>query len=122
MGEMMRYIASFGSACLSILGLYAFAPIFFAPDSLVIRLSFGLIGVAYVVILVGSLLAARHAAGNRIRYLVAISCLFIPGAWLVGCFDRGMISGIESLSVLLFVLVAIFQWFIFESFRIRTEA
>ncbi len=122
MGEGMMYIALLGSACLSILGLYAFAPIFFAPDSLIIRLYFGIISVAYLFILVGSLLAARHAAGNRIRYSVAISCLFIPSAWLIGCFDRGMISGIESRSVLLFVLVAIFQWFIFESFRIRTEA
>lgn len=71
-----------------------------------------LFGLAIASLLVLARLARLPSwGGQAMRYL----CVLLPVLWLVGSFDRGILSGQELLSV---ALVSIFAWGTWRAFKL----
>ncbi len=117
----MRYLALCFSVVISALGIYASVKVVLESGEFPIRVFFGVIGCSFLTILIGTAYGMVKEVNGLVRGFVACSCCIIPVAWLIGCLDVGMISGMEIFSVFLIALFSLVQWFAFESFRIRGE-
>ena len=117
-----KYFSILASLLISLLGISVLVPVLMGSGSFSLNILIGLISVAFAVILVSTVSVALGARIKFARGAVAASCVFIPAAWLFQSIHWGILRGSELLSMLLFFLGVIFQWYVFEAFRLRSEA
>jgi hypothetical protein len=118
----MKHAAFILSLVISLVAIYLLLPVAFEVELGAVRLVFGGMALAYSIILLGSILVVMNKAGRSISIVVSTACAFVPIVWLVGCLDAGMISGMEVLSALTISSTVVFQWFVYQAYRIKNEA
>lgn len=104
---LMRYVALLVIILICSSGLVPVLRLAWSAEETSVRSLLSMQALAFLVILAGSIAVFRRSIGQVGNGLVAVSCGLVPLAWLVGCLDHGMISGLEALSVIGFGAVSL---------------
>jgi hypothetical protein len=118
----MKHVALLLSVLVSIFAIVLLLPVAIGSQPTAVRVAFGTMALAYGIILAGSILVAVKKAGKSIARLVSAACACVPIVWLVGCLDAGMVSSMEVMSALAISCTVVFQWFVYQAYRLKSEA